>query len=159
MSGKPAIMEATYVDAKFMPGLKVMRISLDLPIERSNEFLKLFGAPDRANPVWCAVARLQPVAEPLAEGAQAPATPEKKRSNIAAIKCKEDEAFQIWLAEKYPNTWDRFYLQNPISSEAADSTLKEVLCIQSRKELDVPGPAAEAFDRLICSFDNRNYTR
>ena len=53
---KAAVMRGVYVDCKFMPGLKSARISIDLPIEHSNEFLRMFGAPDRASPVAVAIA-------------------------------------------------------------------------------------------------------
>lgn len=150
---KPAIMQATYVDAKFMPGLKVMRIALDLPIERSNEFLAMFGAPDRASPVWCAVARLQP-AEPLAEGAQAPERSEPKpykRSQIAYLKFRDGE-FIKWFSQTH------------LKGVGVDRTngyephIKKFLGIESKSELDVPGPAAEAFDRLLTSFEYRDRT-
>lgn len=84
------------------------------------------------------------------------------RSQVAAMKC-QDEEFGIWIAQTYPAQFDHHYYDGPgcttTTPEAATATLKEVLSIQSRKELDVPGPKADAFDKLITTFDNRQYLR
>lgn len=165
---KAAVMQGVYVDCKFMPGLKSARISIDLPIEHSNEFLRMFGAPDRANPVHVAVARLQEGAgAPVPEKPVEPEAVEKskpKRSSLAAVMCKENEAFQVWLAEKYPKVWDRYYAYeigsggNP-SPAAANDTLKAVLGIASKKELDAIPEAAARFDALRVDFELRDLVR
>lgn len=175
---KPAVMKGTYADIRFMSGHKVARVSIDIPIEYSNEFLAMFGAPDRANPVWCAVARL---AEPNAgeesgdvgksetpkgvvgtqmpRAGSIPASRSLTRSQIAALKLN-DEGFQIWLADKYPATWDDFYInRGMLSPEAADAVLKDRIGISSKKELDSDPVAADRFDRLLTDYDNRNHLR
>ncbi len=158
------------MDAKFMPGLKVMRLSIDIPIEHSNEFLRMFGAPDRASPVWCAVARLATPAGPLPSGARAPerSEPEAKprtpfrelpRSQQAALRCGDDE-FQLWIATKYHAAWDSHYYggqHTRTGLEAADLTLKEVLAIKSKRELDTDHTAAARWDALLTDFDTRGY--
>lgn len=165
MTDKPAAMAGVYVDMKFMPGLKMARISIEIPIEHSNAFIQMFGTPDRTNPVHVGIARLQ-------EGAYAPAVPEKtepaapsvraetKRSNRAAILCKENEDFQVWLAERYPDIWDRHYIEGDcFSPESADLTLKEVLGIASKTELDTNPEAAARFDALRTDFELRDLVR
>jgi len=182
---KPCAFFASYVDAKFMRGLKVMRISLDIPIEKSNEFLTAFGAPNAADPVPCAIARLNPEKAltrhengPVTRGPEAEPAPAVEaecphadkgkgsdkprtytRSQIAALKL-QDEGFQIWLAETYPQIWDRHYIDGGhMSPEAADLTLKEALGISSKRELDTSPEKGEAFDKLLTDFDTRGYTR
>lgn len=168
---KPAVMSGCYVDCKFMPGYKVARISIDIPIEHSNAFLQMFGAPDRADPVHVAIARLTPLGtdnpkpEEPQENAKAEAVERKwSRSQKAALKC-QDPAFQVWLATKYPAIWDRhyFYLyeargHHP-SPIAADLTLKEVLGITTKRELDTDGHKAADWDALITSFELRDVVR
>lgn len=163
---RPAVIEGCYVDLKFMPGIKCARVSIDIPIEHSNTFLKMFDAPDRANPVPVVIARLATSTAEQPSGAQAPSTPKPDRaytrSQIAAMKCRDDE-FCIWIAKTFPAVFDKHYYQEPGGPDgskiAADLTLKEVLGIQSKKELDVEGPKAQAFDKLLASFDYRNQVR
>lgn len=167
---KPAVMKGTYVDLRFMPGLKCARLSIDIPIEQSNEFLTMFGAPDRANPVWCAVARLQaapsgankengpdvltravpvptdavnlpPHAE--AEGQDKPRT----RGQIAGMKLK-DPSFQLWIARQCTKT----VVMGATAADTADAQLKLVLRIGSKTELN-EGPKADAWDRLLASYE------
>ncbi len=149
---RPAIISGAYVDCRFMPGLKSARISIDIPIEHSNEFLKMFGAPDRVAPVHVAIARLN--------GADVPAKPEDDaepvkakplRSNLAAILIKENKDFQVWLVDRYWNGKEEV--------GDYDALLKRVLQIASKKELDADDAAAERFDRLSTDFAYRNVVR
>jgi hypothetical protein len=166
---KPAVMQGVYVDCKFMAGFKVARISIDIPIEHSNEFLRMFGAPDRANPVHVVVARMD------VEALKAPTVPEKtaepapvekadsERSSSrtqAAGRMVKEEAFQMWLADAYPSRWDKHY--NPegrTTAEAANLTLKEVLRITSKKELDADPDKGEDWERMLTTFKHRHTVR
>ena len=81
------------------------------------------------------------------------------RSQRAALRLKS-EAFQIWLAEKYPATWDDFYInQGMLSPEAADATLKDRLGIASKRDLDNDPVAASRFDSLLTDYDHRDMVR
>lgn len=166
---KPAVISGVYVDCKFMPGLKSARIAIDIPIEHSNEFLRMFGAPDRASPVAVAIARLDVAAlnaPSVPEKAVEPAKVEKaegERSSSrtqAAGRMVKEEAFQIWLAEAYPAIWDRYYIDfDNFSPEAANNTLKEVLGIASKKELDANPAKGEAWERMLTTFKHRHTVR
>jgi hypothetical protein len=165
---KPSVVKGCYVDLRFMPGLKSARLSIDIPIEQSNEFLSMFGAPDRANPVWVAVARLQdapsgankengpgpvvtpvPLPHPAAQGQDKQRT--YTRSQIAALKLR-DAAFIGWFASNY--------VHHPVSrTEGYEPSFKAFLGIKSKSELDTPGPAQEAFDCLLATYDNREFIR
>lgn len=168
---KPAAFFGSYVDAKFMRGLRVMRVSVDVPIEDSNAFLAAFGAPNGTDPVPVGIARLKEeplkrleengpdsVGTPLgtpharAEGQDRPRT--YSRSQIAHLKC-QDKEFQSWMERQYSYVPSIGYSREG----AADSMLKQLLDISSKKELDQPGPKAEAFDRLMTDFDTRAYAR
>jgi hypothetical protein len=165
MADKPAAMAGVYVDMKFMPGLKMARISIEIPIEHSNEFIRMFGTPDRVSPVAVGIARLNAALVPETSE-EPPATDNftgravgrKKLSNIAAILCEENEDFQVWLADQYPAIWDNHYINgHMLSPQAATATLKEALGIKSRTELDEHGPKADAFEKMRTSFTYRHH--
>lgn len=175
MTDKPAVMQGCYVGMKFMPGYKVARLSIDIPIEASNSFLQMFGAPDAANPVHVAIARLtndQGRKAPLEDGeveAQAekiikssssahpkpviqPESPRKPfrelpRSQQAAIKCQDPE-FQNWIIGKFD------MLGMGVTPERADAVLKRILQIESKKLLDTTVSGLE-WDKLLTDFDYR----
>lgn len=164
---KAAIMQGVYIDCKFMPGLKSARIAIDIPIEHSNEFLRMFGAPDRANPVHVAVARLEvgayapkengpghgadcrnhPHAE-SAEGQDKPRTSfrDMKRAAQAALKL-QDETFMAWLVDTY---WTG---KEEIGDY--DGLLKRALGIASKTELDSNPYKGKLWDEMLASFDYR----
>lgn len=174
---KPAAFLGTYVDLKFLSGLKVARVTLEIPIERSQEFIGMFGTPNKADPAWCALARIDVAAlnaPTVPEKAVEPAKVEKaetgavepkpkSRTRTASVMCKENTAFQIWLAETYPAIWDSHYLYEMGGHHptplAANLTLKEVLGIASKKELDTDPLKAEAWDRMLTSFEHRHTVR
>jgi len=158
VSDRPAAMFGSYVDAKWMRGLKVMRVMIDVPIERSNEFLEMFGAPSGTDPVPVAIARL--VAEPSGpkpapEGPKPQEPRTYTRSQIAALKIK-DRNFQDWLEGEYLEVWGKEDAHDYSTEQLTDAVLKSVLGIKSKRELDFEGsPAAINFDRIITSFDYR----
>ena len=143
---KPAAFMGVYTDLKFLSGLKVARITLEIPIERSEEFIGMFGAPNKADPAWCAIARMTTGAyapegngsagrepEPLATSTTAPdragathaetaKTQDKPRtytrSQKAALKC-HDKDFQLWLAVKYAAIFDRHFYAHADNDQAS----------------------------------------
>ncbi len=161
---KPAATMGDYIDAKFMRGLKVTRLSIDIPIEESEQFFKMFGTPNGADPVKVVIARLAPpTAEPLSSGAPAPSTPPNvtplkdtrtySRSQMAAILC-DDPAFQGWASTLPHNVERRQHFDN---SDFTRAILLEVLGITSRKELDTLPHKGELWDRIKTDFDVRAY--
>jgi len=146
---KPAVMQGVYVDCKFMAGFKVARISIDIPIEHSNEF-----------PVHVVVARMD------VEALKAPTVPERpaepapvergkaKRSSLAYLMCR-DIAFQQWIGCK--ETLMPVHPDAPIHT--ADQILKDRLGIMSKTELDTDPKAAARFDALRTDFELRDMVR
>lgn len=81
------------------------------------------------------------------------------RSQQAALRCC-DEEFQVWLAGKYPEIWDSHYIDgHMLSNGAANATLKDVLKIASKTELDISDAKADAFDRLMTDYSVRGMVR
>jgi len=157
---KPAAFLGTYVDLKFMSGLKVARVTLEIPIERSQEFIGMFGTPNKAEPAWCAIARMD------VEALKAPTVPERpaepapvergkaKRSSLAYLMCR-DIAFQQWIGCK--ETLMPVHPDAPIHT--ADQILKDRLGIMSKTELDTDPKAAARFDALRTDFELRDMVR
>lgn len=162
---KPAVIRAEFTDYRPVKTRKVLQLVFEVPAEMQTEVFASLGYPIAGISIWCAIAR-------LAEGASAPAVPESpepaapvvkaklSRSMLAAILCEENEDFQVWLAKQHPLTWDEYYINgNMLSPAAATATLKNVLCIRSRKELDTDPEAAARFDALRTSFELRDMVR
>lgn len=158
---KPAAFMGVYTDLKFLSGLKVARVTLEIPIERSQEFIGMFGTPDKTNPAWCAIARLN-VGNGAPGGAVAPAASadqakdqDKPRtytnSQIAALKCRDAE-FQIWLGVDGNLGPEERIAQ-------ADEILKDRLQILSKRAIDTNPLVTARWNQLIASFDYRNAIR
>jgi hypothetical protein len=154
---KPAAFLGTYVDLKFLSGLKVARVTLEIPIERSQEFIGMFGTPNKADPAWCALARINVAAlnaPSVPEKAVEPAKVEKaapKRSSLAAMLCKNSEGFQAWLVDTY---WTG---KEDIGDY--DGLLKRALGITSKTEIDNNPDKAEAWERMLTTFKHRHTVR
>lgn len=163
---KPAAFLGTYVDLKFLSGLKVARVTLEIPIERSQEFIGMFGTPNKADPAWCALARIDVAAlnaPTVPEKAVEPAKAEKaetKRSSRAYLMLR-DVAFRDWLASKYLRAWrDENAKQPDVPAEyIADAVLKSALAIESKSKLDTDPEAAARFDALRTDFELRDLVR
>jgi hypothetical protein len=106
-------------------------------------------------------ARTKSKAVPETPAEPAPASEKPKlRSNLAAILCKENAEFRLWLSCERPVEWDAAYdLFGNDTAAVANHTLKSVLGIKSKTDLDHEGPGALAFDRLTTDFAYRNMVR
>ncbi len=104
-------------------------------------------------------ARLVTPLQRAGEGQDKPRTP-KSRSQMAAIKTR-DLAFQEWVGFKRSEIIAQFPNEDPddCARVHTDSWLKQELEIESKSELDVEGPKAEAWDKLITDFEVRAYAR
>lgn len=172
---RPAAFLGDYVDCRFLPGLKLARISIEIPIEEANAFLSAFGAPDKASPVKVAIARLVDAPSGAQETKDGPGAgpqnvhglpsdtvatndrdksrPPMTRSQLAYLKFNSAE-FIRWFAENIlpPDT-----VVN--RTEGYEPHIKAYLGITSKSELDLDGPKAVAFDRLMTDFSVRGIVR
>ena len=158
---KPAALQADFTSYKPVPSRKVLQLVFEVPLETQEQTFKVLGYPTPGESTWVAVARLDTKPQAQAEGATAPnkSWDTMSRSQRAALRLKS-EAFQIWLAEKYPATWDDFYInQGMLSPEAADATLKDRLGIASKRDLDNDPVAASRFDSLLTDYEHRDMVR
>lgn len=160
-------LACTLLSYKTVPTRKVFQAVVELPIEQASQAIALFGQPDPDGATWLALARLAPTKSgPVAKsettsGVAVEPKRERKLSEIAAIKCN-DPAFQMWvhgsiIAARAVGDVVAYFDDDPATWTS--QTVKSHLGVKSRTELDVPGPKAEAFKRLLTDFDLRNTVR
>lgn len=66
-------------------------------------------------------------------------------SQQAAFKCRED-AFQRWVERRLHRLYDS------MDANQVAEWLRDQLGVESRRELDVPGPAREKFEALLSEY-------
>lgn len=140
-----APLAATYSDLKFIRTRKVCQLVLEIPIEQAGQVVSLLGAPNPAEEVWCAVARLDPKAVE-AKPDSAPATKPKSRAQMAGILCN-DVRFRVFLAE---NNVLGFHA--PKGPEDAADWVRRICGVKSRSEFDADPAAAERWDALYAEY-------
>ena len=112
-----------------------LRLTVDIEPRHSQAAFALFGAP--GTPM--ALAALKSAkAEPAPKGGQL--------AQWVAMRCGE-AAFQRWLQDTFPQQWEAAHGDTP--AKWAASTVRAVLGIESRKELDRAPEAAARFHAVI----------
>jgi hypothetical protein len=116
------IFQGDYVDCKFLRTRRVAQIIIEIPLERGAEFVAAFGAPNPAQGVPVALARLES-APPKQEPPARKSWNDFSYSQQAAIRC-EDPDFQAFMETKMPGGMD------------TPSRVRHYCNITSRAELD-----------------------
>lgn len=131
------VIQADYADFVFKRGLKSARVSFDIPIEQGAWFIEKFGAPDPANPVKVAIARLNigpqlqanaeqsSAAVPNSDAAKAEEKPHRPLKDLpapqqAALMCEKGE-FGDFLKSRghhHKFTVERLYAELHIASRS-----------------------------------------
>lgn len=147
---------------------KQLQITLEVPSEYAAQALKMLGVGDPSGSQWFAVTRMnaQPknghpagespaVLAPHADQAKTDDKPRTyTRSQRAALMC-QDPAFRMWIAKQDGTNVDSIALNHTW----ADMSLKDLLGIKSKKELDTDPKAAARFDALRTDFELRDLVR
>lgn len=129
----------TFSDIRFVKSRKVAQITVEIPIERAGDALALLGAPNPAEEVWVALARLKsnPGKGEKAEKARRKFS-EMPLSQQAAIRCGELE-FQLWLSETLPGCRDGrltySYERDGVRPNPAEQ-VRQWCNVRSRRDLD-----------------------
>lgn len=156
-----APLAATYSDLKFIRTRKVCQLVLEIPIEQAGQVVDLLGAPNPAEEVWCAVARLDPKAagssngrtpgfDPGNDGSNpSPATKPKSRAQMAGILCN-DVRFQRWLKDEFGYCPSMAGAVE--ASELAADRVRVECGVDSRSELDTNPNAAARWDELYAEY-------
>lgn len=141
---------ADYVDLAFRKTRKVAIVTLEIPIERANEFVAAFGTPNQATGVPVAIARIDPTKAASAPAISDDASPKERRKwNVlppaqqAAMLCSK-EAFQRYVSEEHTGT-------KP-DEEATVKFVRDFCGVESRSEIRVGTPAAFKWATLDNSY-------
>lgn len=135
-----AAFQGDYCDLKFVKSRKVAQITVEIPIEQAAAFVAAFGAPNPAEGVPVALARLQ------SGGSRPEPVKERKKwsdlpcSQQAAIRCGEP-AFWRFIAETSS-------AKTVNSAEGAAQYLRLNCGVESRADLDKDIEAAEIWREI-----------
>lgn len=136
----PAAFKATYSDLKFIKSRKVAQVTLEIPIEQADAFVKAFGTPNPATETWVGIARLD-------LSAVAPEKPAKEKRQFrdlppaqqAAMRCNEP-GFWTFLSQRSDHTI--------IDASAAASVVRMECGVKSRSELNSNADSASRWKSL-----------
>lgn len=143
---KPCAIQADFADFRRVKGRKVLQLFFEIPLEQSEEALRVLGHPTVGESKWCAIALLDLSKPSAASETQAAPTKDRRPfsslplSQQAALKCA-DADFQRWLIVE--------------NEDAAAVKVRRLCDIESRSELDKREnmSAREAWFGLLDSFD------
>lgn len=130
-----AIISGTFADLKTVKSRSVVQMIVEVPIERGEEVVKMFGFPQPGSEVSVAVARLAVEKEPE------PEKPRQQWDNMsraqqAGILCADAEFWKYMRVENEADAIQAVYDQCGVTS---------------RRNLDMAGPSV-VWDRLVSSF-------
>jgi hypothetical protein len=149
-----AVFTGVYSDARMIKSRSVAMVSIEIPIERYQEFIALFGAPIPGESKWVAIAAMG--SEPaIPDDPQS----EKKASlaQIAGIKCN-DVGFQKWLWVGFPAACKRATDDEhgvALDGDVVAARVVRSLCkVASRADLDKSAESADKFRKLLAMYDS-----
>lgn len=166
MTDTPAAIKGTFTKLTAVSTRKVAVLHIEVPIEKADATMQALGGfPDPANPVWVAVALLDPsvapeaAVEPELHASALPETehktfadePEKRRGgrlSQQAAMCCDDPRFWSFCFEKEGFCFDPLVAQGPQLAEFVRNHCE----IQSRAELDHDEAAAARWNQLHAEF-------
>lgn len=132
-----AVITGTYSDFKLVKTRSVAQIVIELPIEKAQEAVAVFGMPLPGSEVPVAVALLN-------RDPEQPALPKPKkhwnempRSQQAGILCT-DERFRQW--------------QGALDEDDSATILRRHCNVDSRATLDKDSSAAAQFDQMVTNY-------
>lgn len=144
-------IQAEFTDYRPVKTRKVLQLVFEVPAEKQAEVFRVLGYPVMGQSIWVGVARLAARVPAKPEPVAEPEKTKTLRSNKAAVMVKENQDFKNWLVDTY---WTG---KEEIGDY--DGLLKRALGIQSKKELDVDGPAADRWEQMLTSFTYRAQVR
>lgn len=151
---KPAIFAGAYCDMKFIRSRSVAQVIVEIPIERSADFIAAFGAPSPGAEVPVALARIDPNAEKAAPEPRKPsgeAEPRRKFASLslaqqAGMRCA-DKDFQRFLAE-------RNGASDMVATDAESTaqTVREICQVGSRSDIRAENVSGAIWQNLEADF-------
>jgi len=155
---EPAAILATFSDFRLIKGRKQAQLVFEVPMEKAKEALDNLGMPDPAGGTWFAIVKTT-----LKDSGPLPTTndtgPDKaeggaSKGEVAPPSPTLNSTRAVMLA-KDPEFWgfvDHCGIAKPTTPEGAESAIKFMCQVQSKRELNERGKASEAFDRLRSQF-------
>jgi len=143
---KAAAFSGDYCDLKFVKTRKVAQITIEIPIEQAAAFVASFGAPDPAQGVPVALARLN---APASQEQTEPPVKDRKAwadlpcSQQAAIRCGEG-AFQKFMSE--------YNVGQVFDAETCAQAVRNVTGCNSRSELNEYGPKQDIWREIEAEY-------
>ena len=145
-----AIFQGSYCDLKFVKSRSVAQITIEIPIEKAQEFVAAFGAPNPSAECPVAIARLDASSKGAARVAEAMTKERRKWSELplsqqAAMRCNE-AAFQKFVHEFS----DGFY---PIGAQYAAEFVRKRCDVQTRSDILTDNDAGMKWTALNRQFE------
>lgn len=141
-------ISATFSDFRIVKGRKVAQLIFETPLEAADEALRMLGGlprPDAERWVGIAPLKAKPTAVPAPVATDAPPKERRPfhtlpRSQQAALLCN-DHRFRKWWMQG-----------SEVPADLMDANIKAHFRINSKRELDPPGPLSEAWDGLVARY-------
>lgn len=138
---KPAAITGNYADLRAVKTRSVVQIVIEVPIEQGEAVVSMFGFPQPGKEVPVALARLVGKV-PSVEPVEKRTWDQMPRAAQAGIRCAE-ESFKRFLREEHLATINE--------DDDAAATVRGILDVRSRSQLNEPGPASR-WDRLESEY-------
>lgn len=154
-----AVIKATFCDFKIVKGRKQAQLVFEVPLEQAQDAITRLGMPMPSNPVWCAIALLNPDAPtPAMEDAaklhksevakqRYASLPEWQKATTRAAMLPKDKQFQRWVINE-----KHFHFAGPSDEELAAKYIRIVCGVESRSEISTDEGAYKAFVSLETEF-------
>ncbi len=140
------VMDGTYSDFKLVKTRSVAQVVIEIPIEKAQHWIQMFGVPSPDMEQWVAIAALDSrKVIKSEEGTQA--------VKLAGMLCNSAE-FGVFLRDKMG-----LNEIEPDSSESIANGLRAILGIKSRTEFHENEGAMTAFYRLKGEYESWQLTR
>lgn len=143
----PRAISGTYADLKFVKTRSVAQIVVEISIEKADDFLAMFGAPQPGSEVPVALARLvaTPKVEPPAQKERTPFN-QLPLSQQCAIRCG-DAQFRDYMEQTFNHSDGPQYIPLRTAEDAA-SLFRMTFGIASRSVLDTDARLGTAWKAM-----------
>lgn len=150
------VIQAAYVNLKFLPSRNVCQVILELPMEQADALYDLIRAPTPNKSNWVALAPLGGLDQSV-EMTPEPEKPKRRwnemsRAQRAGMLCADGE-FQRWLASLNTSyEYDICGVLREYRAAATAGVLRKICNVTSRSEFDTNEEAGKRWDALEAEY-------
>lgn len=149
---EPRVIQADFANWRPVAGRKVLQLILEVPIEQTEQVMKMLGVPMPGETKWCAIALLDPVAQRKeqqasnlsVEGSNPSGTAKDRKpfhtlplSSQAAIRCQDAE-FQVFM--------------DVAGDGSCAAKIREICGVTSRSEFNTNSEAGDKWRNLEAQY-------